>query len=307
MEIIHFKDIGKFREGIVTGIGKFDGVHLGHQKIIKIILDEAKIRDCIPAVFTFRKFPAEFTLYGWNEKLSLLRISGIKLCLWCDLDEISHISHKRFLDILVSSGVKTLVVGYDFHFGKGRRGNIKFLQSVKEDKGFELVTVPPQKVNGEVVNASKIRRFIKNGEVFRANSLLGRYFSITGKVVPGSNIGKGLGFPTANLVLRNKVHIGEGVYAGWVEYKGVIYKAAIVTGISPTFADRMSKFEVFIIGFEDMDIYGEIIKVFLFKRLREQIRFQDMKSLKTRIDEDVKEITALLNNQSRPVSFHPIL
>lgn len=306
MKTIHFKDIGKFRGEIVTGIGKFDGVHLGHREILRTIVKEAN-RSLIPAVFTFRKFPAEFLLCGWDEKLSLLKESGMKVCFWCDLDEIAHLSPGKFLDILVSAGVKTLVVGYDFHFGAGRKGNIKFLREMKEEKDFNLVVVPPQKVNGEVVNASQIRSFIKKGEVSKANSLLGRYFSVTGKVIQGSNIGSTLGFPTANLALENNIRIGEGVYAGWAEYKRTIYKAAIVTGVSPTFDDKTNKFEVFIIGFNDEDIYDQKIKVFLFKKLREQIEFPDKKSLKDRIAADVKEITALLDKDLRPNFFHKCL
>jgi len=283
------------------GIGKFDGVHLGHRAILKMIVKEAEGKGFIPTVFTFRKFPAEFMLCGWNEKLSLLEGCGIKVCFWCDLEEISYLSPEEFLDILVAFGVRSLVVGYNFHFGKGREGNIQFLQETKKGKTFNLTVVPPQKVKGEVVNASKVRSFIKNGNVLKANEFLGRCFSVEGRVIPGSNIGKKLGFPTANLALENKIQIGEGVYAGWVGYKGKVYKAAIVTGVSPTFEDRISRFEAFIIDFQGQDIYDEKIKVFLYKKLRAQKKFHDIENLRDRITRDVKEITILLDNQPRPV------
>lgn len=219
MKKIRFRDIGNFKGEFVTGIGKFDGVHFGHGEVLKKIVAEANTKGLIPAVFTFRKFPAEFMLCGWEEKLSLLKESGIKVCFWCDLEEILHLSPGEFMDILLHAGVKTIVVGYDFHFGAGRKGNIGFLREVKEEKRFNLIVVPPQKVNGAVVNASEIRRFIKKGDVSKANVFLGRYFSVAGKVVKGNNIGSAIGFPTANLVLDKDIRIGEGIYAGWAEYK----------------------------------------------------------------------------------------
>jgi riboflavin kinase / FMN adenylyltransferase len=304
MKTIHFKNIGKLRDNFVIGIGKFDGIHLGHREILKVIVNEANSKGFIPALFTFRNFPVEFFLCGWNEKLSLLKEYGIKLCLWCDLDEISYLSPEEFLDILISSGVRTLVVGYDFHFGKERKGNIKFLKQKKEEKNFGLVVVPPQKINGEVVKSAEIRRFIKKGEMQKTSNFLGRYFSVTGKVIKGSSTGRKLGFPTANLVLENRIQIGEGVYAGWAEYKGKVYKSAIVTGVSPTFEDRISKFEVFIIDFQQShDIYDERVKVFFYKKIREQKKFPDMESLKDRIAADVREITTILDSQPRPVLY----
>ncbi len=300
MKTIHFRDMGKFRCETVTGIGKFDGVHLGHRAVLDTIVKDAENTTLAPAVFTFRKFPAEFLLCGWDEKLALLKNSGIKVCFWCDLDEVMHLSPATFLDILLGTGVKTLVVGYDFHFGSGRKGNIKFMREMKGEKGFDLKVVPPHKVNGEVVNASEIRSFIRKGDISRANNFLGRHFSVSGEVIKGSNIGNTIGFPTANLKLDNNIRIGEGVYAGWALHGGKIYEAAVVAGISPTFYDGISKFEVFLIGFRGKDIYGERLKVFLFKKLRNQIKFPDKDSLKVRISEDVKEITAILANQPAP-------
>ncbi len=297
MEKIHFKDIGTFRGEFAAGIGKFDGVHLGHREILGIISAEAKRTGGIPAVFTFRKFRAEFMLCGWEEKLALLENSGICVCFWCDIDEIYGLSHRAFLDTMVSAGLKTLVVGYNFRFGTGRKGDIDFLHKQQKEKGFNLVVAPPLKSGGEIVNSSKIRSLIKEGEIAKANNFLGRTFSVTGKVIRGSKIGNTIGFPTANLVLENKVRIGEGVYAGWAQYDNKIYKAAIVAGVPPSFSEKTEKFEVFIIDFGAKDIYGRQIKVSLFSKLRNQIKFSDKEKLKLRIAADVDGIRELLKDK----------
>ncbi|MBN1446045.1 MAG: riboflavin biosynthesis protein RibF [Candidatus Omnitrophica bacterium] len=294
MEKIHFRDIATFRGEFSAGIGKFDGVHLGHREILGMISSEAERTGGIPAVFTFRKFRAEFMLCGWEEKLALLEKAGIRICFWCDIDEIYGLSHRAFLDTMVSAGLKTLVVGYNFRFGAGRKGDVKFLQKKQKDKKFNLVIVPPRTSGGEIVNSSKIRTLIKKGEIAKANDFLGRTFSVTGKVISGSNTGSTIGFPTANLSLENNVRAGEGVYAGWAVYKDKIYKAAIVAGVPPSFRDKTEKFEVFMINFSGGEIYGEEVKVFLFKKLREQIKFRDKKKLKLRIAADVEEIKDLL-------------
>lgn len=298
MEKIHFKDIGRtFRGEFAAGIGKFDGVHLGHREILRTISLEAKKKGFLPAVFTFRKFRAEFMLCGWEEKLTLLKKAGMRVCFWCDIDEIYGLSHGEFLNTMVSAGLKTLVVGYNFRFGAGRKGDIEFLQEQQKKKGFNLIVVPPQRVDGEIVNSSKIRTLIKEGEITRAGDFLGRLFSVNGKVIRGSNIGSTIGSPTANLSLENNVRVGEGVYAGWAQYNKKIYKAAIVAGVPPSFTDKTEKFEVFMINFSGGEIYGEKVKVFLFKKLREQIKFRDKEKLKLRIAADVKEIKSLLEDK----------
>ncbi|MCM8830552.1 MAG: bifunctional riboflavin kinase/FAD synthetase [Candidatus Omnitrophica bacterium] len=301
MKLIHFSKIKKIDKEVVLGIGKFDGVHLGHQKILFTIVKEAKKEGRVPAVITFKNFPVDFFLCDWKEKLYLLNQSGIKLCIWCDLDEISHLSPEKFLEILVKAGVKTIVVGYNFHFGKGKKGDIKFLRKQSKKRNFSLIVVPSYKKNGVIISASKIRKMIKSGDIEKANKLLGRYFSVSGKVVKGKGIGKKIGFPTANLALENNICIGEGVYAGWVEHKRKIYRSAIVTGTSPTFKDDKNKFEVFIIDYDGKNtLYNQQIKIFLYKKLRSQIKFQNLEGLKRKIEEDIREIKLLLRKIPTP-------
>jgi riboflavin kinase/FMN adenylyltransferase len=304
MRILHFSKIKKIDEGIVVGIGKFDGVHLGHQKILGIVSAEAKKKGRVAGVITFRNFPVESLLCRWEEKLSLIKRAGIELCIWSDFDEISQLSPERFLEILLEAGVKTIVVGYNFRFGKDRKGDIKFLKRKAEGQGFSLVIVPPYKKNGEIVSASNIRKLIKSGNVYKANKLLGRYFSVSGKVLRGRGIGKEIGFPTANLSLENNISIGEGVYAGWTLYNKNAYKSAIVIGHSPTFNDNTKKFEVFLIDFgKRKDLYNKKMLVFLYKKLRRQIKFKDKEQLKRHIEKDIKKIKSLLRQHIPLLKF----
>ncbi|MCM8760421.1 MAG: bifunctional riboflavin kinase/FAD synthetase [Candidatus Omnitrophica bacterium] len=285
----------------MLGIGKFDGVHSGHKKVLSIISAEAKKEGRVAGIITFRRSPVKFLLCGWKEKLSLLDKTGIEVCIWCDFNDISHLSPEEFLEILVRAGVKTIIVGHNFRFGKGRKGDVKFLKKQAKKQKFSLIVVPPFKKNGEIVSSSKIRTALKRGDIKRVNEFLGRYFSVSGKVVKGKGIGQKLGFPTANLSLENNICIGQGVYAGWVEYKRKIYKSAIVTGKSPTFNNDVNKFEVFIIDYQGKNnLYNKKIRVFLYKKIRSQIKFQNLEKLKNQIEKDIKEIKILLRKIPAP-------
>lgn len=297
METVHFSSLEKvIKEHLVLGIGKFDGLHLGHRAVIRAIMKEAEKEALLPAIFTFRNFPVKFLISGWEEKLELLKQAGIELCIWCDFKEISGLSAEDFLDILAGAGVKKIVVGERFHFGEGRKGGIALLKAEGSKKGFIPIVVPPEKINGEVVNSTKIRGFIQHGEIEKANEFLGRCLSVEGRVVRGKRIGKVLGFPTANLLLRNSLDISEGVYAGRVKYRGRFYLCALNIGPSPTFSDKEKKFEVFMLDFEK-DLYGEILKVYPVQKVRGIKKFRDAEELKAQISKDVKTIKAVLERK----------
>ncbi len=293
MKTMHFASYKKQEKNFALGIGKFDGLHLGHRIILKKILDESAKNSLIPAVFTFRNFPVEFMIYGWEEKTALLKQAGIELCVWCDFDEIRNLRAEEFLDMLSAMGAEIIVVGSNFHFGAERKGNISLIKNSENEKGFRLVSVPPEKKNGEVVSSTKIRSFIKHGEIEKANDFLGRAFSVDGRVVHGIRKGTYLGFPTANLLLSKKVHLSEGIYAGRVEYDNRLYPAALNIGDSPTFADREKKFEVFILDFNG-DLYGKTLKVYLFKKIRDIAKFGTEDELKKQIAADIKQIHKIL-------------
>ena len=290
MQTVHFSQVKKYKKGLSLGIGKFDGVHIGHYTILKAISQEAEKNSFVPAVFTFRNFPVEFMLCKWEEKIALIEKAGIKLCIWCDLPEISMMTAEEFLEMLSAINVKKIVVGQNFHFGAGRKGNISLLKNNEDIKNFQLVVVAPKRINGEIVNSTRIRSFIKNGEIEKANDFLGRLFFLEGQVVQGKKIGSLLGFPTANLALLNPIPISDGIYAGMVRYSNRIYPAVVHIGPSPTFNEKEKKFEVFIIDFKKpLELYGQTLKVFLFNKIRDIKKFDTEKNLKQQIACDVQQ------------------
>lgn len=295
MEIIHYKDLKNSFKNAILGIGKFDGFHLGHQKIINTILDKGKGKKGVTAVFTFRHFPADFYIYSWEERLAFLNKAGVEICIWSDFEEISFWKPEKFLKFLLKIGIKEIVVGFNFVFGSHRKGNIEFLKRESDREKFLLFVVQPVKVDGEIVNSTKIRNFIKVGNLERVSTFLGRNFSFKGKVITGDLRGRVLDYPTANLYFFNKLNIGDGVYAGWILYKGKFYKGAINIGVSPTFGGKEKKIEVYILNFEK-EIYGEILKVFLITKLRDEIRFSSKEDLKEQMKKDVQEISKMLVN-----------
>lgn len=290
MEIYHFKNVKeKEKKGIVLGIGKFDGVHLGHQKLIKRILTNSKKSGEIPSVFTFRNFPVEFYITPWEEKLSLLEKSGIEICIWCDFEEVVNWYPDEFIDFLTTLNLKEVVVGFNFKFGKNREGNIDTLKEFSKRSNFSVSVIDPFKINGEIVNASKIRDFLKEGEIEKANTFLGRHFYFKGKVTAGSGRGRKIGFPTANIFSENRIEIGQGVYAGYVSFKGKFYKAAVNVGMPLTFGEKEKRIEVHIIDF-DGEIYGQYLTVFLTRKIRDVQYFSSPEELKKRIKKDIDHI-----------------
>ena len=295
MEVYHFRNIEKQKQGLVVGIGKFDGVHLGHKKLIEKIVSVSKKESKVASVFTFRNFPVEFFITQWEEKISILEKYGIEICIWSDFSDIRNLKANEFIEYLIKKGVEGFVVGFNFRFGKNREGDVETLKKLSEKYGFSVDVVEPVKIDGEIVNASKIRQFIKKGEIEKGNKFLGRYFSFKGKVVKGSLRGKIIGFPTANILPDYKVEAGEGVYAGYVFYKGKFYKAAINIGAPVTFGEKEKKIEVHIIEFRE-EIYGEGLEIFLVKRIRDVECFPSIEELKIALRKDISSVLNILSS-----------
>jgi len=279
----------KIEKGLVIGIGKFDGVHLGHQKLIKKIISISKRKNKIPAVFTFKNFPLESYITPFEEKISLLKKYGIEICIWSNFEEIKNWDGEKFIEFLIKIGVKEIVVGFNFKFGKDRKWDVDLLKDISKKYGFSVNIVNAFEIDGEVVNTSKIKKFLREGNIERANKFLGRHFSIKGKVVAGSGRGKKIGFPTANILLDEKIEIGQGVYAGYVFYKGEKYKGGMNVGNCPTFGEKRKRVEVYIFDFEQ-EIYGETIEVFFLKKIRDEIKFSSIDELKKQIKKDINII-----------------
>ena len=288
----------------VLTIGTFDGVHVGHQKILQQVKKEAEKIGGESVLFTFFPHP-RMVLYPESHGLKLLQTQeekmaklarvGVENCIvypfTFDFSRLSAIEFVR--DILVNKlQIKKLVIGYDHQFGKNREGNIEFLKEICEVYGFEVIEIPAQDIDAVNVSSTKIRKAILNGDIARANEYLGERFELTGTIVHGQAIGKTIGFPTANIQVNSELKLipGNGVYAVAVSLNDSDYIGMLNIGNRPTVNDSADRtIEVHILDFSG-EIYAEEITVKFIDKLRDETQFKDLQELQNQLKEDEKFI-----------------
>ena len=292
-----------FRNPIVT-LGNFDGVHLGHQKIFEKVKQEASKIHGEDVVITFDPHPLKVLtpekflplLTPFRKKMLLIEKTGIAtiLCIEFSL-AFSEIHPSEFIkNILVEKvKVKKIIIGYNYHFGKGQKGDTQTLKDAGKVYDFEVEVVEPLKIGKTIISSSKIRDLIQRGEVEEASKLLGRDYPIIGKVVEGGKRGKTLGFPTANLEISDELYPKIGVYAVDVEWNRQLFSGVANIGLNPTFLPEQVKkgeqlsLEVHLLNF-DQEIYGQQIQVNFKKRIRDEIRFVSPLHLIHQIQKDIQ-------------------
>ena len=266
-------------------LGSFDGVHIGHRELIRRAASAVSGREnAVCAVWTFNRNPFGIPyLTELDEKLELFRISGARYAVVCTFEEVSRLSPEEFVDLLHASGVIRCVCGYNYTFGKEKAGNAERLKSLCAEKGMDCETVDRIELNGEEVSSTRIRRLLAEGDVLTANSLLGRRYSITYPVTHGNEIGRTLGFPTANQIIpEGRAPLRRGVYITGA--KG--FPSITNIGVRPTVCnDGGIVCETHIIGF-DGDLYGEKLTVEFRSFLREEQKFASLDDLKLRLESD---------------------
>ncbi|MFH2122346.1 MAG: bifunctional riboflavin kinase/FAD synthetase [Pseudomonadota bacterium] len=295
-------------------IGNFDGVHLGHQMLFAEVVQRAYRHHGTSVAITFDPHP-----------LQVLRPEGIKLISTCaqKIELIGHAgidvlvivpftlqfaatSAVHFVDDILTRriGVKELVVGYDYAFGKGRTGDINFLQKQGREKGFPVTVVDAHYENGMLVSSTKVRELIAEGRMADARKLLGRYYQIRGEVQVGKQRGgKEIGFPTANLHLEPEDLIPKiGVYVSQVICDGKCYGGVLNIGYNPTFGEEKLVAETHIFDF-NQDIYGKPIKVNLLQFLRGEQKFSGVQELAAQIARDVVQAKQVLAVQQNELIF----
>jgi riboflavin kinase/FMN adenylyltransferase len=294
----------------VITIGNFDGVHLGHQKIIEIAKAKAQARNGICIAYTFRPHPQVALKPGANlpllltydEKLEILEKLGVDLTVEEPFSrEFSTIEPEQFFRevLLRRLSAEVIVVGYDFAFGKERHGHLEFLEEFCKSAGVELHVVQPQRFTGEVVSSSKVRQYLLAGNVDMASRLLGRRFFYRGIVVKGEGRGRQLGFPTANLKLENKLTLPYGVYSTWAVCGEKRYLSVTNVGVRPTFYQEGKELPALVethILDSTIDLYGTPLEVQFVSRIRSEKKFTSIESLKTQILEDILEVRKVLSN-----------
>ena len=310
MKIINSNIQARNIKNAVVTIGTFDGVHLGHQAIFKEMRRLAQEIDGETVVVTFHPHPRQVLSIG-TEKLRFICSQEEKLLKFEEfgIDNVVIIPFtKEFAGTPSDEFIKTyiierlhpavIVVGYDHHFGKNRMGDIEMLHQLGLQYGFRTVQVEAKYIDGVAVSSTKIRNFLWVGNVKAANALLGYPYCVTGTVVMGNQIGRTLGFPTANLDIPGEFLMinNPGVYACRTEIEGKMYNAMANTGLRPTIGDRAEGdfiIEVNVFDF-DGDLYGKTLKVWFIDRIRDEVKFNGLEALKEQLQRDREKAKEIL-------------
>ena len=296
-------------------IGTFDGVHLGHQQLLRQLKASATGHGLLAGVLTFRNHPRSVLNPGNHvgyisplaERLSQLNSAGVDLVVDLDFtEELSKLTAREFVTLLVDNfRIRGLVVGPDFAMGYRREGTIPVLQELGTELGFWVYVVEPVALEKGPIRSSAIRKAITQGDVAGAAELLGRTYSLTGTVVHGERRGNKLGFPTANLGLDSGIMTpADGIYATWAVIGGKRCQSATNVGVRPTFGSGPRTVEAFIMDF-DQDIYGRTLTLEFISRLREELSFDSVEALIKQMKLDVDQARMILAGSAAPPGGDP--
>ncbi|UCD34385.1 MAG: bifunctional riboflavin kinase/FAD synthetase [Nitrospiraceae bacterium] len=289
----------------VLTLGNFDGVHLGHQKIFRLLKERAELKQGTSVVYTFVPHPlrviaperAPKLLTTYKDKISLIEESGIDAIICAHFTrEFANISAEDFVRKILSGaiGAQEIFIGSNYLFGRHRRGSPEMLQELGRELGFDVTVVDEIRIGSTAVSSSTIRSLVAKGIVEEAATLLGRLYSVEGIVVSGAKRGKSLlNTPTANLLTANELLPRDGVYATTVEFEGKIYGGATNIGHNPTFEEKKFSFETHLLDF-DGQLMGKTLRVFFVQRLRDEIRFANVDELGSQMKKDIAHIRRIL-------------
>ena len=284
-------------------LGNFDGIHRGHQALIGAVVTEAKNLGLVSLVLTFEPHPlkvlaperAPRMLLAHKDKMQLLQALGVDIVVIQKFDlSFAKLSAAEFVRTVLVDRLKArkVWVGKDLRFGQGRKGGVADLARWGSELGFTVGTVEPVLVGGERVSSSHIRELVSNGQVDRVESMLGRYYFLSGRVIGGQRRGRDLGFPTANISTRAEVLPLDGIYATLFQLGQRQYLSVSSIGVNPTFGAGPRTVESFILNF-NRDIYGEAVNLSFVRRIRAEQRFDSVDGLVSQIQRDVDDAKAI--------------
>ncbi len=292
-------------EHSVVAIGNFDGVHRGHREIFRRVTEQAALRSASSVVVTFNPHPLRILrpqdrcfclITTYEQKHELIAESDIDLLLVIPFTvTFAAMPAAQFVRQVLHGalGACSLIIGHDYAFGRGREGNAPFLRQMGQELDFDVTTLEPVGDGALLFSSSAVRRLVSAGAVADALQILGRCHRIAGQVVHGREIGRLLGFPTANIATHNELIPGDGVYAVWVSVCGELFMGACSVGVNPTFEGGTRTIEVFLFDFRG-DLYGQEVVVHFVDKLRDIIRFPDAGALMVQISSDVATARQIL-------------
>lgn len=284
-----------FPRPVAVAIGNFDGLHLGHQKILQFLVRKAKERGLYSVVLTFSPHPEKVLgqsriamIQTLPQRLAGIKEYGVQAALVAAFDRtFSGLSSQEFVQKIIVSAfqAKEVIVGTNFRFGHDRAGDIKDLQRLGAGSGFIVHPIPAVVHRGRIVSSSLIRCFLAEGKIEKANALLGRAYEIEGKVIKGASRGKALGFPTTNIQTANEI-TPEGVFVTEAKIHGRIYPSVTNIGTRPTFGENELHLETFLFRFRG-SVYRKKIKLCFLKKLRRERKFSNAQDLVKQIQKDI--------------------
>lgn len=284
-------------EPTVVALGNFDGVHYGHQEVIKNVVKKAKADGLKAAVFTFSNHPKDLLpgaekvkcILAQEDKFEIIENLGVDYLFSVPFDkDIMTMDRKDFVEklLLDKFNMKAAYCGFNYSFGYKAKGNPDFLREMGESHGFEVNAMDPYMINGNVVSSTFIRKLIADGDVDQCETYMGRNYFIEGEVVVGNRLGRTIGFPTSNLVIDpGMVTPPNGVYVTYCTYNGVRYPSITNVGVKPTIGTYNKNVETHIFNF-NKELYGKEIKVEFLKKTRDEVKFDDINKLSDQIVRD---------------------
>lgn len=297
-EVKFHSDSGKnvFNKGTYVALGSFDGLHLGHISLVNKIVELARKNNCLSMVYTFSNHPRKFVkpneplklLTDFNTKVKILENNNVDITYFEKFDEnFMERSAEDFIVYLINKfNVKGIVVGFNYKFGYKNLGNTETLKKLCQKYNFNLYIINPCKYKDKVVSSTRIRHEIISGNISDVLNMLGRPYHLSGEVVSGKQIGRTIGFPTANLKINKDFIIPKiGVYYTNVFVNNILYKGITNVGTNPTVHGDKLTVETFILDFKE-DIYGENIEVIFVKKIRNQTKFDNIFELKKQLSKD---------------------
>ncbi|HBB89199.1 MAG TPA: hypothetical protein DC047_16460 [Blastocatellia bacterium] len=309
MRLFHGTDNAEIQRPTVLTLGVFDGLHLGHQLIVRTVVERARATGAVPTVITFDPHPRAVLhpesspplLQTLDQKVEGFGVLGIEQTIVIRFDQkFSQIRAEEFLRDVVKERLqaKEVYLGCGFAFGHNREGNIELLRRVSQELGFFADEVPEVQVRSQRVSSSKVRRLLADGKVNLARRLLGRPYGVEGPVERGAERGRALGFPTANLHPHNRVIPRNGVYVTGTLIDGQWRRSITNVGVRPTFgSDAEPSVETFVMDWAG-DLYGDVVRVRFLHRLRDERKFNSIEELTAQIQKDVRQAQSYFGRQS---------